>query len=54
MLLSIISLSTGDANTMLGYAGTLISDLSPVWITIVGVGLGLLVVVAVIHAIRGN
>jgi hypothetical protein len=38
---------------MLGYAGGIITDLLPVWLPIVAVGLGLIVVIAIIHAIRG-
>lgn len=54
LLTSYFSIGTGDVSSMLGYAGSIISDLSPVWIAIVGVGLALIVVVSIIHAIRGH
>jgi hypothetical protein len=54
MLTTFFSLGTPDVSVMLGYAGDLVSDLSPIWIAIVGVGLALIVVTAVIQAIRGH
>jgi len=45
-------LGTGDMDIAIGYMGDLFSDLSPYLIVIIGVGIALIVVEAIISAIR--
>lgn len=54
ILTSIISLGTSDTTELLGYAGILIDDLTPIWLPLVAVGVGMIVVISIIHSIRGD
>lgn len=54
MLGTFFTISTEDITTMIGYIGDIFSDLSPVILLIVGVGLGLMAVSVIIRALRGN
>jgi len=40
-------------NDMLGYIGDLIDDFSPLLVPVIAIGLGLIVIGAIIRAIRG-
>lgn len=52
-LTSFFNFATSDANVMLGYSGDLLTDLTPILIPIIGVAVGLIIVIAIIRAIRG-
>jgi len=45
--------TTEDTTAMLGYMSDLIGDLTPLLIPIIAVAVGLIIVGAIIHAIRG-
>ena len=53
LLTTFFTFDAGDATAMLGYAGDLLTDLTPLLIPIVGVAVGLIIVMAIIRAIRG-
>lgn len=44
----------GMTTSMLGYVSSIFADISPILIPIIGVGVGLIVITAIIHAIRGG
>lgn len=48
-----IEIDSGDVNTMLGYVYDLLNDLEPLLLPIVAIGVGLIVFVVIIRAIRG-
>jgi len=45
--------SGDDTTAMIGYMSDLFTDLSPLLIIIIGIGMGIIVVGAIIKAIRG-
>lgn len=49
-----ITWTESDTTSMLGYVADLISDLQPLLIPIIAIGIGLIVVGAIISAIRGH
>lgn len=54
MLGTFLTWEAGDTTEMLGYVSDLITDLTPLLIPIIAVGVGLIVVSAIISAIRGH
>lgn len=56
MILSTIGLNFTDAmaSSTIGYIGSVFSDLSGLLLLIIGVGLGLMVIGAIISAVRGH
>ena len=53
-MLTIIPLPEGFVNSVIGYMGDIIVDLSPLLTLIIGVIVGTLVIVILIDAIRGH
>lgn len=53
MILSIFTITPANMDSVLGYMGEVFTDLSPVILLIVGVGLGLMVVGVIIKSLRG-
>lgn len=49
-----ITWSGSDTTAMLGYVSDIISDLQPLLIPIIAISIGLIVVSAIISAIRGH
>jgi F0F1-type ATP synthase assembly protein I len=54
MLGTFFTIDSGNVSTTIGYVSDLISDTSPMWILIIGVGLGLIVFEVIVNAIRGR
>jgi uncharacterized membrane protein YgaE (UPF0421/DUF939 family) len=54
MLGTFFTISTTDIATMIGYSGDLFADFSPILLIVVGVGVGIFVITAIIGAIRGH
>lgn len=52
LLLSIINLSTNDINGIVGWAGTLVGDLMPLIIIVIGISIGIWVVTSFLR--RGD
>jgi hypothetical protein len=50
---TIFEISGDDITTLLGYIAQVFSDLSPIILLIVGVGVGLMVIAVIIKALRG-
>lgn len=48
-----INITDGDVSTMLGYVSDFVSDLTPLLLPIVAIGVGLIVFAVIIKAIRG-
>lgn len=40
-------------NSMLGYMGDLIEDFTPLLVPVIAIGIGLIIVAAIVHSIRG-
>jgi len=53
MILSIFTITPDNMATMLDYIGAVFTDLSPIILLIVGVGLGLMAVGVIIKSLRG-
>jgi phosphotransferase system glucose/maltose/N-acetylglucosamine-specific IIC component len=51
---SLITISQGDIDSMIGWAWQIIDDLKILWLTIIGILLGITVLVIVLRAIRGK
>ena len=47
-----LNITSDNIATMLGYTQALISDLTPILLPIIGIGLGILVVWAIIRSFR--
>lgn len=47
-----VEITTTDISTMLGYVKSLITDLTPLLLPIIAIGLGLIIMYAIISAIR--
>ena len=43
-MISIITLATSDMTAILGYAGSLVSDLMPLLVVIIGIGIGMWII----------
>jgi hypothetical protein len=54
MIATFITWGSEDTTAMLGYVADIISDLQPLLIPIIAIGIGLIVVGAIIQAIRGH
>lgn len=55
MLIStFINWDASTTNAMLGYTSAVLSDMTPLLTIIIGVGLGLIILGAIISAIRGH
>lgn len=48
-----VEITEGMMTDVVGYIGTIFSDLSPIILLIVGVGVGLMVIGVIIKALRG-
>lgn len=53
MILSIFTITPANMEEIIGYMSEIFSDLSPIILLIVGVGLGLMVVGVIIKSLRG-
>ena len=53
MISTFFTISTSSIDTMLGYTGDLITDMTPLLLPIIAIGLGVIIVMAIIRAIRG-
>jgi len=49
-----LTISEENVSDMLGYIGDIVSDLMPLMLPIMAVGIGLIIVYAIIHAIKGK
>lgn len=49
-----LNFTEGMITSMIGYIGDVFSDMSNLILLIVGVALGLMVVGAIVHMVRGN
>ena len=47
-----MDLLPGDITTMLGYSKDLITDLTPLMLPIIAIGIGIFIVVAIINAVK--
>jgi len=47
-----LNITSNDISTMMGYTEALISDLTPLLLPIIGVGVGILVIWAIIRSFR--
>lgn len=54
MLGTFFTISTTDITAMIGYSSDLFTDFAPILLIIVGVGVGIFVITAIIGAIRGH
>lgn len=54
MFITFITWTEENTSTMLGYTRDIISDLTPLIIPIIAIGLGLLIFTVVIKSIRGD
>lgn len=54
MLGTFFTISSGDVNTMTAYIGNFIDDFKPLLLPIIAVLLGLLIVWAILSAVRGH
>jgi len=54
LLGTFLTWEAGDTTEMLGYVSDLITDLTPLLVPIIAVGVGLIIVSAIISAIRGH
>ena len=48
MLATFFTITDGNISTMLGYVGDLIADIQPLLLAIIGVGLGLVILGAIV------
>jgi len=48
------TIEEADITTVVGYIGDVFSDLAPIILLIVGVGLGLMAISVIIKTLRGN
>lgn len=48
-----INITDGDISSMIGYIKDLISDLTPLMLPIIAIGVGLIIFAVIIKAIRG-
>lgn len=48
------TISSENVSTTIGYVGNLIGDTQPIWLLVIGVGLGLIVFEVIVNAIRGR
>ena len=46
-----LTITEGDVTTMLGYVGDLVTDLTPLMLPIIGVGVGIFIFWAIVKAI---
>jgi len=53
MLSTFFTFSTSSIDTMLEYTGDLVTDMTPLLLPIIAIGLGVIIVMAIIRAIRG-
>ncbi len=53
LLSTFLTITGEDITAMLGYTSDLISDLTPLLLPIIAIGLGVIIVMAIIRAIRG-
>ena len=54
MLGTFITWTDANTSTTLGYAGDLISDMTPLMIPVIAVGLGLLIFTVIVKTIQGR
>jgi uncharacterized protein involved in cysteine biosynthesis len=54
MLYTFFTFSSSSIDTMLGYVGSFISDITPLMLPIIAIGLGIFIVWAIIGAFRGR
>ena len=54
MLGTFFTINTNDIATTTGYVSSIIGDTQPVWLLIIGVGLGLIIFEVIVNAIRGR
>lgn len=54
ILPTFLTIESADITTMIGYMSDLFSDLSPIILLIVGVGLGLMVISVILRTLRGD
>lgn len=48
-----IEITEGNMTAIVGYIGTIFSDLAPLILLIVGVGVGLMIISVIIKALKG-
>jgi len=53
MIGTFLTWTTEDTTAMIGHMSDLFTDLTPLLIIIIGIGMGLIIVGAIIRAIRG-
>jgi len=51
-MITFLTISTENIDTMIGYASDLIGDLTPLLLIIVGVGVGIFIFWAIVSAIK--
>ena len=51
-MLTFFTISGDQITTMLGYVGNFVTDISPLLLPIIGIGIGIIIVVAIIGAIK--
>jgi len=54
MILTFLSITDGDIATMTSYTTDFLGDLTPLLLPVVAIGVGLIIFVAIVRAIRGN
>lgn len=51
-MLTFFTIQSTDVTSLLGYVGDFITDISPLLLPIVGIGVGIIIVVAIIGAVK--
>ena len=54
MLGTFFTIGSDNVSSTIGYVANLIGDTQPVWLLVIGVGLGLIVFEVIVNAIRGR
>ena len=53
MIFTFFTITEANITTTLGYVSDLISDLTPLMLPVIAIGLGLMIFYAIVRAIRG-